>query len=289
MARRTQNELHDEERAETPAAADAAPVAEDEAPASRRGDASAAAHDTSQDVPEGTSTLAAIAESVESAAETVAQAVTQTTASLVRGATDLAAGASRRFDERPGANARRQRRAARESLPVLWQVHPEAVNAPRHDLGLVTVPVDQITGTAVEGGQRAGDFRPIPQLRGANWEARYGRIRSAANRLAMLPPVELLKTGDEYWVLDGHNRVAVARELGQIALDASVVELQLPGGPRPATSALIGNFLADDIRDVRAAGSGRHSRTAGPTADLESTEQLRRALGHDHSGESGAS
>ena len=234
------------------------------------------------DGPDQASTLSAIADSVESAAETVAQVVTQTTASLVRGATDIAAGASRRFDERPGANARRQRRAAREPLPVLWQVHPEAVNAQRHDLGLVAVPVDQIRGTAVEGAQRAGDYLPIPRLRGANWEARYARIRSAVNRMAMLPPVELLKTGDEYWVVDGHNRVAAARELGQIALDASVVELPLPGGPRPEPSALIGSYLAEDIRDVRAAGSGRHSRTAGPTADLKSTEQLRREFGHDH-------
>ena len=240
-----------------------------------------------EDSPDQTSTLAAIADSVESAAGTVAQAVTQTTASLVRGATDLADGASRRFDERPGANARRQRRAAREPLPVLWQVHPEAVNAQRRDLGLVAVPVDQIRGTAVEGAQRAGDYLPIPRLRGTNWEARYARIRSAVNRMAMLPPIELLKTGDEYWVVDGHNRVAVARELGQIALDASVVELPLPGGARTAPDALIGGYLAEDIRDVRAAGSGRHSRTAGPTADLKSTEQLRREFGHDHPGEGG--
>lgn len=231
------------------------------------------------------SALSTIADTVELAAGTVAQAVTQTTASIVRGAGELAAGAARRFEERPGARSRRLQRAAREPLPVLWHEHPEAINAPRRDLGLLQVPLEQIRGTAVEGAQRGGDFRPIPSLRGANWEGRWQRIRNAVNNMVALPPVDLLSTGDEYWVVDGHNRVAAAKLLGQMALDASVMEVLLPGVPRATPPSSLGSYLMDDMREVRAAGEGRHSRTAGVTLDLEGSEAIRRAFDPEHSDE----
>src|SRR5206468_4979535 len=137
-------------------------------------------------------------------------------------------GAARRLEDRPAALVRQAGRTSHDPLPVLWDVHPAALNAGRRDLGLVTVPLEQIRGTAVEGAQRAGDFKPIPRLRGANWQGRWQRIKSAINRLESLPPVDLLKAGDDYWVVDGHNRVAAALELDQVALDASVQELLLP-------------------------------------------------------------
>ncbi|MEA2621331.1 MAG: hypothetical protein QOH61_241 [Chloroflexota bacterium] len=235
-------------------------------------------HAADEEAREGPSALAVLADRAESAAESVAQAVSQPIASLVRGAEQLAAGAARRFDDRPGARARRLDRDARHPLPVLWHEHPEALNAPRRDLGLLTVPIDQVRGTAVEGAQRGGDFRPIKDLRGANWQDRWRRVKSAMNTMVALPPVDLLKTGDEYWVVDGHNRVAAAKYLGQDALDASVVELPLPGAPRSELAPDgVGRYLADSMREVRAAGEGRLSRTAGPASDLASTEVLRRA------------
>jgi hypothetical protein len=243
------------------------------------GDAATAADEAG----EGSSRLGQIADAVESAAGTVAEAVADHVgpplASIKRGAGQLASGAARRLEDRPGARERRLRRQAREALPVLWQEHPDAVNATRRDMGLVQVPLEQIRGTAVEGAQRGGDFRPIPRLRGSNWEGRWRRIKTGMNRMESLPPIDVLQTGDDYWVLDGHNRVAAAKYLGQDALDASVVQLRLPGQPRSDSSTEgIGQYLADDMREVRAAGEGRHSRTAGLTMDLAETESLRRAF-----------
>src|SRR4051812_2143769 len=242
------------------------------------------------------SLLGSITDRAESAAETVGKAVTHTTATIVRGAGSLAAGAgslaagagslavgaARRFEDRPAARARQAGRTSRDPLPVLWEVHPGAVNAARRDLGLETVPLEQVRGTAVEGSQRGGDFKPIPRLRGSNWQGRWHRIKSAINRLEALPPVDLLKTGDEYWVVDGHNRVAAALELDQVALDASVVELLLPGMPRGEAPTDAGRYLVDSMREVRAAGEGRRSRTADAAMGLEDTEALRRDFDHDH-------
>ena len=42
-----------------------------------------------------------------------------------------------------------------------------------------------------------------------------------------LPPVDLYKIGDVYFVRDGNHRVSVARQLGQVDIDAYVTELQV--------------------------------------------------------------
>jgi hypothetical protein len=124
---------------------------------------------------------------------------------------------------------RRRIQAGREPLPNLFDLHPETVTAARRELGVLTIPVDQIRGTAVEGpAQRGADFKPLPALRGANWRGRWQRLRAAQERLAVLPPVDVLQTDEGYWVVDGHNRVALALEVGQDDIDASVIHVRLP-------------------------------------------------------------
>jgi hypothetical protein len=271
-------------------------------PGSEDGAGNADGHDADENgdaADDESSLLGTITDAAESAAGTVGKAVTHTTATLVRGAGSLAVGAgnlavgagslavgaARRFEDRPAARAGQAGRTSRDPLPVLWDVHPAARNAARRDLGLVTVPLEQIRGTAVEGAQRAGDFKPIPRLRGTNWQARWHRIKSAINRLEALPPVDLFKAGDEYWVEDGHNRVAAALELDQVALDAIVQELLLPGLPREDVPTDAGRYLVDAMRELRAAGEGRRSRTAAPSLGLEETEALRRDFDPDHAQE----
>ena len=127
----------------------------------------------------------------------------------------------------------------------------------------MTIGLDEIRGTAVEGPvQRGGDFLPLEQLRGSNWLGRWQRIRRAMERLEILPPIDVIKYGDGYWVVDGHNRVAAALYTGQVAIDASVVELRpLRGGRSTGRTGSLAPLLAEG-RDLRAAGSGRLSRTA---------------------------
>jgi hypothetical protein len=178
-------------------------------------------------------------------------------ASLAEGA-----GAVRRMlGERAGARVRRVRRQGHQPLANMWAVHPEARLAAMRELGLRTIPVELIAGTAVEGPtQRGGDFLPLRELRGDDWRARWQRIRAALDRLAALPPVDLLKVGDSYWLLDGHNRVAAALYNGQLEIDANVTELRLPGQPSEVAVGNVAPFL-EGSRDVREAGSGRLSRT----------------------------
>lgn len=168
-----------------------------------------------------------------------------------------------RFRSGGGATKYEKRRsAASEPLPSLYDAHPEAVRASRRELGLRIVPLDEICGTAVEGpDQRGGDFLPLPKFRSPNWQGRWQRIRRAVDRLEVLPPVELVKFGDRYWVVDGHNRIAAALRVGQVGVDADVTELRLPGMAAEAPPATVAPVLGES-RVLRAAGSGRLSTTA---------------------------
>jgi hypothetical protein len=154
---------------------------------------------------------------------------------------DAARAAVRRWEERPGARVRRVRRAGRRPLPVLREVHPEERAAAPRELGVQTIDVDRIAGTAAGTAVlRGGDFLPVRQFRSKNWNARWQRLRQASDRLTVLPPIDVLKYGDDYWVVDGHNRVASALYGGQLQIDANVTEMIPPGGrpsERPATLA----------------------------------------------------
>jgi hypothetical protein len=171
--------------------------------------------------------------------------------------------ATRRFvpGEVDAARARRLRRLNRAPLPNLYDIHPEVRTAPRRELGVVTIPVSAVRGTAVEGPpQRGGDFLPLPVLKSANWESRWQRLRDAQRRLAVLPPIDVLQTSEGYWITDGHNRVAAALYGGQDEIDASVIHVHIAGTEEhePATGTL--QSVLEDSRQVRAAGQGRLSR-----------------------------
>jgi hypothetical protein len=160
-------------------------------------------------------------------------------------------------------------------LPSLYDRFPAATTALRRPRGLRVVPIDRIVGTARHPSQNTADFMPLPRLRGKNWRARWDRIRKANDALSVLPAVDLLQVGDDYYVADGHNRVAAARRAGAVAVDGEVTELLVPGVARgvadqhhsDAATLLAG---ADELRQ---AASGRQSRTA---EHRMSVDELRR-------------
>jgi hypothetical protein len=180
-------------------------------------------------------------------------------ASIVLIAAALAGRAWDAWKRRGRENAGR-RRAEREPLPSLFDVHPAARTAPRRRIGVRTVPIDRILGTMRHPSQNTGDFRPLPGLRGRNWTARWQRINRALDRLEILPPVELVQVGDDYFVADGHNRVAAARRAGGVDIDADVTQLLVPGVTRPGQASLDASSLVGTA-EVRQAAAGRQSRT----------------------------
>jgi nucleotide-binding universal stress UspA family protein len=90
--------------------------------------------------------------------------------------------------------------------------------AQRH-VGLRTVEVSRIVGSVGRAAELGDNFRPLR------------RVRAATREGKSLPPVELYRLGFGYYVLDGNHRVAAARELGQVEIDADVTEFVPLGDP----------------------------------------------------------
>ena len=72
---------------------------------------------------------------------------------------------------------------AKQPLPYLSDVHHEARSARPVEVGLRTLDIDEISGTAVGGGaQRGGDYLPLKACADANWASRWRRLRTARIR-----------------------------------------------------------------------------------------------------------
>ena len=85
-----------------------------------------------------------------------------------------------------------------------------------HSIGLKVVPLDLIVGTVDRGRDFDRRFRPTSRRVRSRWE----QIATAMRRGESMPPVDLLRVGEIYFVRDGHHRVSVARALGRTDIDA---------------------------------------------------------------------
>lgn len=103
--------------------------------------------------------------------------------------------------------------------------------------GVREIPVDRIVGSAAPDF-KSGDFDPgfLPINR--RMRERWSRIYQEMVEGGELPPIDVYKVDDNYYVIDGHHRVSVARNLGRPTLDARVINVRtrapLPPGVDPA-------------------------------------------------------
>ena len=148
----------------------------------------------------------------------------------------------------------------------------------RRELGLRSIPLEEIVGTAVAGpAQRGSDFTPMRAFRTQNWEGRWQRINRAVDRLTILPPIDVIRAFDRYWIEDGHNRVAAALANGQVEIDATVTELRPPNAPSGAPVATSLAPMLETSQELRSAGEGRFSAQAAGLLVSSAAESE-----HDH-------
>jgi hypothetical protein len=86
--------------------------------------------------------------------------------------------------------------------------------------GVKTVEVNKIVGSLNRYHQFDRAFLPLEDQIANRWQ----NIDRAFYQDVNLPPVVLYKVGEVYFVVDGHHRVSVAREQGQLNIDAEVKE-----------------------------------------------------------------
>jgi uncharacterized ParB-like nuclease family protein len=91
--------------------------------------------------------------------------------------------------------------------------------------GVQEIPLDKIVGSAASPA-KASDFVPgfLPARRGMR--DRWTRVYTAMTEGGELPPIDVYKVGDGYYVIDGHHRVSVARTLGRDVINARVIDVQ---------------------------------------------------------------
>ncbi len=96
-------------------------------------------------------------------------------------------------------------------------------------LGRKVVEVSRIVGSVGRYGDFDRGFMPVRASLGKRWK----RLDLAFRRGEELPPVELYKLGEDYFVLDGNHRVSVARFHGVETIEAEVTAFH--PYPRPVS------------------------------------------------------
>jgi nucleotide-binding universal stress UspA family protein len=92
----------------------------------------------------------------------------------------------------------------------------------QQERGLQDIPLDAIIGSVGRYADFTRGFLPR-QDSDAN---RWARIKIEALGMKGLPPIEVYRIGDAYFVKDGNHRVSVAREVGADHIQAYVTEIE---------------------------------------------------------------
>ena len=114
------------------------------------------------------------------------------------------------------------------SLLSLREVEQSCTLRGRYDVGTECVPLKKIRGSESRCQDFDAEFNPLQ----ARDEDRWVRVAAAWQTQGELPPVQLIRVGDVYFVRDGHHRISVARQRGQDAIDAEVTVWEV-AGPLP--------------------------------------------------------
>jgi hypothetical protein len=197
----------------------------------------------------------------------------------IRALEDFDTARSRAFRRSVGSILTRRARRLQSIEPVLEAAGLEG----RAYGGIREIPLDRVVGSAAPPA-KIGDFDPgfLPINR--RLRERWARIYQAMTEGDELPPIDVYKVGDDYYVIDGHHRVSVARTLGRATINARVVEVK--------TRAPLGRNL-DPAALLRAAEYAAFLETTQlhrirPDARLECSrlgrydEILKHILGHGY-------
>jgi len=92
-------------------------------------------------------------------------------------------------------------------------------------IGVRQIETDKIIGSV----SRYNDFDRAFLPKQTHTRSRWESIDRAHFKQVILPPIEVYKIGEFYFVKDGNHRVSVAREKGQVYVDAFVTEVHTTG------------------------------------------------------------
>lgn len=136
--------------------------------------------------------------------------------------------AQERFDDARFKAFRRALRAALAGRHTRMVSLDELLSAAKLDGlsagGVREIPLDHVVGSAHIGRTRDFDTAFMPLSR--RTRDRWARLYEAWIAGAEIPPIDVYRLGDLYYVIDGHHRVSVARSLGLDRIKARVTDVR---------------------------------------------------------------
>jgi hypothetical protein len=114
-----------------------------------------------------------------------------------------------------------RRSPRRDELLPLDEVTRRLRPIGRRYVGMRAIPVSNVVGTDSRGSDFDRRFHPRRRDIGDRW-----RSVEDAFPEGDFPPIVVYQVGEAYFVIDGHHRVAIARQRGMETIDAEVTELK---------------------------------------------------------------
>jgi hypothetical protein len=107
-------------------------------------------------------------------------------------------------------------------------------------VGIRTVSLRQIVGSEGRSADFDRHFNPIR----CHTQQRWLNVMLARMLHVPLPPVQLIRVGEAYFVRDGHHRISVAQALGEDCIEAEVTVWELAQAPLLAARPAIAKAIA---------------------------------------------
>lgn len=140
------------------------------------------------------------------------------------------------------------------------------------------IPLDAIVGSVGRYNDFSRTFLPLRDSDAQRW----ARVKSAGE-YAGLPPIDVYRIDQAYFVSDGNHRVSIARQLGNTHIEAFVTTLntRVPFSPDDDPDTLIvkaelADFLAWSRLDVLRPDEDVRVSAAGQVAHLENLIEVHR-------------
>jgi len=110
-------------------------------------------------------------------------------------------------------------------LPDLNRVLSAARFETQASRGVQEIRLDKVVGTVSVAKQIDFDsaFLPLARRQRERWARLYAFMSAGYEDV---PPIEVFQLEDNYYVIDGHHRVSIARELGRDRIEAKVTEIK---------------------------------------------------------------
>jgi hypothetical protein len=129
----------------------------------------------------------------------------------------------------------------------------------RSYVGVQPVPVDRIVGTLDRSGAFDQEFRPL-------LPSSTARLESIARAFpdGTFPPINVIEFGGDFFVVDGHHRIRLARQRGMEFIDGEVTRVSTPYRLPPDVDLPTLIHTEQRMRFLDASGLGR----ARPGSDI---------------------